>query len=51
MNISEKYHSGITLVPGQYKIEVSHPGYFSETKIVTINIQNRVIDVVLKKRQ
>ncbi len=49
MNIKEKYQPGMALASGQYKIQVDHSGYYPDTRSVTLNREDKLIKVILKK--
>ena len=48
MNIKPKYHDGIRLLPGSYKIVVDKSSYSSKTKWIKIKNQDKTIQVVLQ---
>lgn len=50
LNIKQKYHEGIMLSPGKYKIEISHSGY--EKKIQTISLdKDKSIRIGLSRKR
>jgi len=50
MNIRPIYEDGIILTPGRYEVEVSHPGYYTFKKWLTLSQGERQIAVLLDKK-
>ncbi|MBF0155529.1 MAG: PEGA domain-containing protein, partial [Magnetococcales bacterium] len=49
LNISSPYRPGMTLAPGAYQIEVSHPGYITNLQWVTLRQADLVVPITLEK--
>ena len=49
MNIVPPYRYGMMLSPGNYKIEVSKPGYITKVKWITIANQDRMKETIVLK--
>jgi len=49
MNIVPPYRYGMMLSPGNYKIEVSKPGYLTKVKWITIANQDRIKETIVLK--
>ncbi len=47
LNLDKKYHSGISLEPGDYNIEISKEGYLSKKQWVTIDQENVEMQITL----
>jgi tetratricopeptide (TPR) repeat protein len=50
MNIGPKYHPGIELISGEYKIVVDKQGYHSFTETVSIADSDLTLDAILKMK-
>lgn len=49
LNIKPVYQDGMTLPPGSYQIEVTHPGYRKAMEWITLGSDDQTIRVTLKK--
>lgn len=47
LNITERYFPGIELLPGRYHLEITHPGYDSQSQWVEIDDEPLSVDVRL----
>ncbi len=47
LNLDKNYHSGITLEPGDYNLEISKEGYLSKKQWVTIDQDNVEMQITL----
>ena len=51
LHIKPVYHDGIRLQPDEYEVEVSQSGYITKKGWVTLGKANKIVDIVLKKKQ
>lgn len=50
LNIAPRYTPGISLAPGRYHIEVSHPGYLTQTTWITLADKDLTTQLKLEKK-
>lgn len=51
MNIQPRYRDGMALKPGRYRVEVSKPGYMSQTLMHELSAQTPTLEVTLAKSE